>query len=158
MATITFYEKSGCSGNARQKALLESAGHTVVPRDLRQTPWTRKRLLDFLYALPVAQWFNRNAPAVKSGEIVPEELDEATALGLLVNHPLLIRRPLLEVGEERMAGFDVVAVDAWLGLNGMATEEDMEACRHGSDGHRCQGHDDQEGDKGHGTGCGCGQH
>lgn len=158
MATVTFYEKSGCSGNARQKALLEAAGHSVEARDLRQTPWTRSRLLDFLYALPISEWFNRNAPAVKSGEIVPEDLDEATALGLLVNHPLLVRRPLMEVGAERMAGFDVAAVDAWIGLNGMASEEDMEACRHGTDGHRCQGHDDQEGDKGHGTGCGCGSH
>ncbi len=139
MATIIFYEKSGCSGNARQKALLESAGHTIVPRDLRQTQWTRKRLLDFMYALPVSEWFNRNAPAVKSGEIVPEELDEATALGLLVNHPLLIRRPLLEVGDERMAGFDVAAVDAWLGLNGVTIDGDMEACRHGDDpNHRCR--------------------
>lgn len=138
MATITFYEKSGCSGNARQKALLESAGHTVVPRDLRQTQWTRKRLLDFLYALPVSEWFNRNAPAVKSGEIVPEELDEATALGLLVNHPLLIRRPLLEVGTERMAGFDVMAVDAWIGLNGSVVEGNMEACRHDDPNHRCR--------------------
>jgi len=139
MATITFYEKSGCSGNARQKALLEAAGHTVMPRDLRQVPWTRSKLLDFLYALPVSEWFNRSAPAIKSGDIVPEELDEATALGLLQNDPLLIRRPLMEVGSERMAGFDVTAVDAWLGLNGVQPDGDMEGCRHGNDPHhRCR--------------------
>lgn len=158
MATITFYEKSGCSGNARQKALLEAAGHTIVAHDLRQVSWTRTRLLDFLFALPVAEWFNRNAPAIKSGEIVPEELDEATALGLLVNHPLLIRRPLLEVGAERMAGFDVRQVDAWVGLGDVKVEGDMEACRHGADVHRCQGHDHDSGEGAHGTGCGCGSH
>ncbi len=156
MATVTFYEKSGCSGNARQKALLEAAGHTVIARDLREVSWTSARLRDFLHTLPVSDWFNRNAPAVKSGEIVPETLDEEAALALLLKHPLLIRRPLLEVGGERMAGFDVAAVDAWIGLNGVATEEDMEACRHGFDGHRCQGRHD--GEEGHGTGCGCGQH
>lgn len=141
MATVVFYEKSGCSGNARQKALLQAAGHEVVARDLRQEKWTRMRLLNFLYHLPVAEWFNRNAPAVKCGEIVPEELDEATALGLLQSHPLLIRRPLLEVGEERMAGFDVGAVDRWLGLGGQVDIEnaaDFESCQHGSDpAHRC---------------------
>jgi nitrogenase-associated protein len=155
MATITFYEKSGCSGNARQKALLEAAGHTVVARDLRQVPWTRMKLLDFLKALPIPEWFNRNAPAVKSGEIIPDELDEATALALLQRYPLLIRRPLLAVGSERMAGFDVRQVDAWVGLNGLSSEEDMEACRHGADGHRCQGHEDGAE---HDVGCGCGKH
>lgn len=156
MATITFYEKSGCSGNARQKALLEAAGHTVLARDLRDVAWTRSQLRDFLYALPVTEWFNRNAPAVKSGEIAPESLDEEAALDLLLKHPLLIRRPLLEANGERMAGFDVAAVDAWIGLNGVAADEDMEACRHGTDGHRCQGHSD--GEESHGAGCGCGQH
>jgi nitrogenase-associated protein len=141
MATVVFYEKSGCSGNARQKALLQAAGHEVVARDLRQEKWTRMRLLSFLDALPIADWFNRNAPAVKCGEIVPAELDEATALGLLQNHPLLIRRPLLEVGEQRMAGFDVAAVDRWLGLGNqidLVNAVDIESCQHGSDSaHRC---------------------
>jgi hypothetical protein len=55
------------------------------------------------------QWFNRSAPAVKSGEVVPEELDEPTALALMRDNPLLIRRPLLQVGDERRVGFDAAA-------------------------------------------------
>ncbi len=140
MATVTFYEKTGCSGNARQKALLEAAGHEVVARDLRQVKWTRAQLLDFFDGLPVAQWFNRAAPAVKCGDIVPEHIDEATALGLMQNDPLLIRRPLLEVGDRRMAGFDVAAVDAWLGLGAEALElagTGCEACVHAEPAYRC---------------------
>ncbi len=144
MAVVVFYEKPGCSGNARQKALLEAAGHTVVAKDVLRTRWTRMQLLSFFDALPIAQWFNRNAPAVKSGEIVPEEFDEAMALALLQAHPLLIRRPLLEVDGERRAGFDAVAIDAWIGLPGVPPDENLEACRHGADGadgpHRCPGH------------------
>ena len=141
MTVVVFYEKPGCSGNARQKALLEAAGHTVQARDLLRTPWTRMRLLSFLEPLPVSQWFNRNSPAVKSGEIVPEEIDEATALALLQAHPLLIRRPLLEVDGERRVGFEAAAIDAWIGLGGAPLADDLEACRHGTDGHRCSGHD-----------------
>lgn len=138
MTTVTFYEKTGCSGNARQKALLEAAGHEVVARDLRHVVWTRSRLLDFLYALPVSEWFNPSAPALKSGEILPSEIDEATALGLLLHDPLLIRRPLLEVGQERMAGFDFAAVDAWLGLPGVLPDDGLSDCRHRDDpAHRC---------------------
>ncbi len=47
MADVIFYEKSGCAGNARQKALLIAAGHQVESRDLRQHFWSNLRLLEF---------------------------------------------------------------------------------------------------------------
>jgi nitrogenase-associated protein len=128
MATVTFLEKTGCSGNARQKKLLADSGHEVIARDLRHINWTNTSLLDFLAGLPVHQWFNRAAPALKSGEIVPEELDEATALALMRENPLLIRRPLMQVGEKRMVGFDAELIDAWIGLRN-APAGDLEACR-----------------------------
>lgn len=143
MAVVIFYEKPGCSGNARQKALLQAAGHTVQARNLLATPWQRSQLLSFFDGLPVAQWFNRNAPMVKSGEVVPEEFDEATALALFQAEPLLIRRPLLEVEGQRRVGFDAAAVHAWIGLGDAVPAGNLEACSHGNDpAHRCRGHED----------------
>ncbi len=95
MTTITFYEKPGCKGNLRQKTLLAAAGHTVQAKSLKTEAWTADRLLQFLGKLPVADWFNRAAPAVKAGEIVPENLGFADSLHLLLANPLLIRRPLM---------------------------------------------------------------
>ncbi len=120
MAHITFFEKPGCGGNAKQKALLRAARHTLDVRDLLQWPWTAATLLDFLEPLPVADWFNRAAPRVKSGEVVPEALDPASALTLLLDEPLLIRRPLMALGERRMVGFDTDRVHAWVGLGALA--------------------------------------
>ena len=111
MAEVIFYEKAGCAANARQKALLVASGHQLVVRDLRGQFWSNVRLLEFLAGLPVAQWFNPAAPAIKEGTIVPHQLDEPSALALLRHDPLLIRRPLLQVGEERRVGFDVAAID-----------------------------------------------
>ena len=128
MATITFFEKTGCAGNARQKKLLADSGHEVRARDLRHKAWTNLALLEFLIGLPVAQWFNASAPAVKSGEIVPGELDEPTALALLRDNPLLIRRPLLQVGDERKVGFDATAINAWIGLREVPGK-DLELCQ-----------------------------
>jgi nitrogenase-associated protein len=128
MATITFFEKTGCAGNARQKKLLADSGHEVLARDLRHKAWTNLALLEFLIGLPVAQWFNASAPAIKSGEIVPGELDEPTALALLRENPLLIRRPLLQVGDERKVGFDATAIHAWIGLRELPAD-DLEACQ-----------------------------
>lgn len=118
MTHIVFYEKPGCAGNARQRAALLAAGHTVEPRDLLTTRWTYLGLLAFLSALPVAEWFNRAAPRIKSGEIQPEALDSYRALELLRQDPLLIRRPLMQRTDTgaRHVGFDTAAVDAWVGL------------------------------------------
>jgi len=142
MAHVVFYEKPDCQGNKRQKALLEAAGHTVEARDLRHAPWTAERLLAFLSPLPVAEWFNRSAPAIKSGEIVPENLGFETALHLLLDQPLLIRRPLLQVGEERRVGFDAAAVAAWIGLDGVTLpDDDVGSCVHGAEARgRCGAH------------------
>lgn len=139
MAQVIFFEKTGCSGNARQKALLAESGHEVLARDLRHKDWSNHALLKFLGGLPVVQWFNPSAPAIKTGEIVPGELDEPTALALLRDNPLLIRRPLLQVGEERHVGFDATAIDAWIGL-ARVPDENLEACRHAATAHVVYAH------------------
>ena len=145
MAHLTFYEKPGCSGNARQKALLRTAGHTLDVRDQLSWPWTAETLLAFIAPLPVSEWFNRAAPRIKSGEVVPETLDADAALALLLAEPLLIRRPLMQCDERRMVGFDVAQVHAWVGLGAHAPAADtpLEGCAamtmHGADQHasRC---------------------
>jgi len=117
VAHLHFYEKPGCSGNARQRALLEAAGHTLTRHDLLGTPWTRDSLLAFLAPLPVAAWFNRAAPRVKSGDVVPAALDRESALDLLLQEPLLIRRPLMQRDDGlAMVGFEVAEVEAFVGL------------------------------------------
>lgn len=128
MAHVIFFEKTGCAGNARQKQLLLDSGHMVLARDLRNKAWTNLALLEFFIGLPVAQWFNPSAPAIKTGDVVPAELDEPTALALLRDNPLLIRRPLLQVGDERKVGFDATAIHAWIGLRNIPAD-DLEACQ-----------------------------
>jgi len=116
MSDVLFFEKPGCINNTRQKKLLAAAGHHVDARNLLTERWSVDRLRPFFGDLPVNEWFNRSAPRVKSGEVKPEALSEEMALALMVADPLLIRRPLMQVGEERMAGFDSEKVDAWIGL------------------------------------------
>jgi ArsC family len=59
-----------------------------------------------------------SSPRVKSKEVVPEALDGAAALALMLDDPLLIRRLLMESGGRREAGFEPERVHAWLGLTG----------------------------------------
>jgi nitrogenase-associated protein len=116
MAHVVFWEKPGCAGNARQKALLAASGHILEVRNLLTEPWDAARLRSFFGARPVADWFNRSSPRVKSGEVAPERLDEAAAIALMLADPLLIRRPLMEADGRREAGFDPERVRSWIGL------------------------------------------
>ena len=127
MAVVIMYAKPGCVNNKRQHLLLREAGHQVIVRDLLCEAWTPARLRPFLAGLPVPDWFNPSAPRVRSGELRPEGLDTDQALALLVQEPLLIRRPLLEADGVTMVGFDPERVDAWLGL-GRVPDEDLETC------------------------------
>jgi len=114
MATIVFYEKPGCINNTRQKAILAEAGHDVVALDIRVQPWTPDSLRPFFGDRPVAEWFNRAAPRVKSGAVIPEATEAAEALAAMCLDPLLIRRPLMECDGRRTVGFDEGALESWL--------------------------------------------
>lgn len=148
MARVIFYSKPNCKGGIKQKVLLTAAGHEVVAYDLLSEPWTVERLRSFFGDRPVAEWFNRSSPRVKSGEVVPEKLDAQTALVLMLQDPLLIRRPLLEIGDtssgqslRREVGFDVEKLDAWIGLKAVdeslqqvsesLMSQNLQGCAHG---------------------------
>ncbi len=116
MAHVIFFEKPGCGGNARQKRRLAESGHLVEARNLLSHPWTEAELRAFFGARPVDQWFNRAHPKVKSGALRPCDITAAQALSLMLADPLLIRRPLLQVGMEREVGWDEDRLRAWIGL------------------------------------------
>jgi len=130
MANVIFYEKPGCANNARQKQLLETAGHRLDVRNLLDEAWTAEGLRSYFGGRPVAEWFNKAAPRVKRGEIDPARLTAEEALALMLSDPILIRRPLIEALGKRVVGFDQPSIDAWIGLAaGAASDRDLETCR-----------------------------
>jgi nitrogenase-associated protein len=127
MAEVIFYVKNDCPANAKQKAQLEAAGHTVIARDLLAEAWTPESLRPYFNDRPVEEWFNRFAPAVRSKAVMPADLDETAALQAMVADPELIRRPLIQVGDEREFGFDPTRLNEWISLvpvsDGLSCEE-----------------------------------
>jgi nitrogenase-associated protein len=116
MAKITFWEKPGCQGNSRQKEILLASGHELDVRDLLTEPWTKESLALFFGDRPVVEWFNPAHPKVKAGEVIPGNYGREEALRMMVAEPLFIVRPLMQVGGERLAGFEVAQVHNWVGL------------------------------------------
>ena len=127
MTKLVFFEKPGCLGNQRQKALLTELGCELEVRNLLDEPWTPFTLRPFFVELPVVEWFNLSAPRVKSGEIAIDRLSQQQALALMVMEPLLIRRPLLQLHGVKQAGFVSGAVFDVLGLV-LDPEVDLQSC------------------------------
>ncbi|MBC9073022.1 arsenate reductase family protein [Thauera sp. CAU 1555] len=133
MSHVSLWWKPGCATNTKQIRLLEAAGCKVTVRDLLSEAWTPELLAGFFGTQPVAQWFNPAAPAVKSGSVVPAAFSPEAALARMVEEPLLIRRPLIEVAGLRRAGFD----PEWLAARGIELPDaDVpQACSHGDHAH-----------------------
>ncbi|MES9965670.1 MAG: ArsC/Spx/MgsR family protein [Sedimenticola sp.] len=127
MSLLIFYEKPGCIGNRQQKILLESFGHQLDVRDLLSASWSRDSLRPYFSDTPVAEWFNLSAPQLKEGWIDIYELDEEQALSLMLAEPILIRRPLMQLGELKQAGFMEGPVLAALDIS-LDPEEDLQSC------------------------------
>lgn len=131
MVQVIFYVKPGCKGNARQLRVLQTSGHDVTTRDLFSEEWTADSLRSFFGGREVAEWFNRSAVRVKSGEIVPERLTAEEAMTLLLDDPALIRRPLIEALGQRRAGWEPESIDSWIGL-GSEMSPGKEGCAGGA--------------------------
>ncbi len=124
---VIFWEKPGCIGNTQQKAVLRQHGYKLDVRDLLTTPWTAERLRPFFADKAVNEWFNQSAPDVKSGVIKTDQLTENEALDMMLETPLLICRPLLQVNEFRQSGFVEGVVLNYLNIN-LKADEDLQSC------------------------------
>jgi nitrogenase-associated protein len=112
---IVFWEKPGCMGNARQRALLATGGHEIEVKSLPDHKWTRKELAPFFEGLAVEDWFNLSSRRVKESEVIPEALDEDGAYRFILADPILVRRPLLEIDGEKKVGFDLEWIESKIG-------------------------------------------
>lgn len=120
---LQFYQKPGCINNRKQLGWLREAGIEPEILDLISHRWDASSLRPYFGNKTVADWFNRTAPAVRDGVVVPEQLSEAEALALMVASPILVRRPLICARVDHqpeplyMSGFDLEALLAWLQLD-----------------------------------------
>lgn len=136
MNSLVFYEKPGCIGNQRQKAELSAHGVAFEVKDLLSEIWTLRSLRPFFADMPIAQWFNSSAPRVKSGELDINNLTEMQAMALMIEDPLLIRRPLLQLGSVRQSGFGPgpvidelqIALDSEIDLQSCPKQDDNSVC------------------------------
>lgn len=106
MNVITFYEKIGCATNQKQKKLLTENGCMLQIKNLLDSKFSPETLIRFFDPLPVHAWFNPNAPKIKNGMIDPRALNAEEAILAMQKEPILIKRPLMVIGEHYLCGFN----------------------------------------------------
>lgn len=145
MAVIKFFGKPGCINNEKQKKLLREAGHELEDINILNHSWTKDYLRSFFGSEPVSSWFNITAPAITRGGFKAEECSEEEAISAMIKDRLLIKRPLMEIGNERFFGFSPVLLETKIGGIAEAVEKtgstigslDMTACPHTDSTNNC---------------------
>jgi len=118
--TLTFYTNPMSRGRIA-RWMLEEVGAPYETVLLEYG--TTMKAPEYLAINPMGK-----VPAIKHGEVEPDKLNEQEALALMLANPILIRRPLMQVGDSFKAGFDQEAVAKWIGLKEIATGHNMENC------------------------------
>lgn len=111
---VIFYEKPGCQGNAKQKKLLGLYGVVFEARSILSEPWSEDELHSFFEGLEKEDIINKFAPKIKSGELKLSDYTKDELVKLMLKEPILIKRPLLILGEQKVCGFDVKKINSIL--------------------------------------------
>lgn len=112
---VVFYEKTGCAGNEKQKQLLRLNGISFETKSILDTTWDKKSLESFFNELEIDQIINKFAPQIKNNEINLSTISREELIELMCETPILIKRPLLEVGDAKIVGFDIEQINSLLG-------------------------------------------
>lgn len=112
---VSFYGKTGCKGNARQKEQLKAAGYALQFIDLIEKKWEAHNLTKFFDGRRVHDCVNQRAPQITSGEFAPGSLNENELLQAMIETPILIKRPLIFYRGEFACGFDHPLIARLLG-------------------------------------------
>ncbi len=115
MAAIQFFEKPGCINGEKQKRILTEAGNSLECVNLLEHQWNRDELTPFFREKDPTLIMNHTAPAIKKGEIVPANLDYEEAVTLMIENPILIKRPLIRVDGMSIQGFMDERLTPYLG-------------------------------------------
>jgi arsenate reductase (glutaredoxin) len=95
-----------CDTVRKARAWMDAAGHPYRFHDFREQPVERARIEGWITRLGEAKVLNRSSTSFRS----LAEADKAAATGtrlvdLILQHPTLVRRPVLEAGDVLLTGF-----------------------------------------------------
>jgi arsenate reductase (glutaredoxin) len=86
--------------------LRKDLGAKLDERDYAKVPLSVAELKDLFVGRDPRDYLNPRSPAFKAMGLAGKSLTRDQALALMVKEPNLIKRPIVVVGKEMIAGFD----------------------------------------------------
>ena len=90
---------------------MDRAGVEYEPRDYARRPLTPEDLADIVGSGSAAAFVNPRSPAFRKLGIAHQDLDDESALRVMDENNVVVRRPIVVRGEERIIGLDVDAFE-----------------------------------------------
>ena len=115
MTTATIYGIKNCDTMKKARAWLDQRGIAYAFHDYKAAGIEANRLEVWTQRLGWQALLNRAGTTFrKLPETDRQDLDEAKAVALMLAHPSLIKRPVLEVAEHLLVGFKPADYEAAL--------------------------------------------
>lgn len=95
--TIAIYHNPDCGTSRNVLAILQASGEAPIVIEYLQTGWTRPQLLGLFAAAnltPRTALRTSKSPAQELGLLDPN-IDDETILAAMLDHPILVNRPLV---------------------------------------------------------------
>lgn len=106
MQKITIYEKSTCSKCRQTEALLNEKGLSFDVVHYHDTPISTEKLKELLAKMDMKpiELFRKGEEEYKAMKEEIESADDARLIAILVSHPALMQRPIIEVDDKAVLG------------------------------------------------------
>jgi arsenate reductase len=102
MAKITIYQKPACSTCREAVKLVQASGQSFTTINYYEQPFTKVLLKGLLKkaGLPVKDLLRTKEDIYKELGLARKQVSEDELIDLMLKHPDLIQRPLVEKGEQ----------------------------------------------------------
>jgi arsenate reductase len=104
--TPVLYFKRGCTSCEKGRAWLAEHGITVREREIFKQPLSAAEIEDVIGLRPVTDVLSTRTTEYKARGLDRGTHSDAELLRQMEAEPRLLRRPLLQVGEHLLVGFD----------------------------------------------------
>jgi arsenate reductase len=107
---ITLYGIKNCDTVKKARKWLDSRGIDYRYHDFREDGLDHAALASWIAELGWQNLLNRRSTSWKAlDEQVRQDMNDDTAYKAVISHPTLIKRPLLDTGHQRYAGFSAAS-------------------------------------------------
>ena len=116
MAAITIYQKPTCSTCREAVRLLRESGQPFTAVNYYEQPFTKTRLKTLLKkaGLAVRDVLRTKEDLYRTLKLSNDRLSDDELLDVMIKHPDLIQRPLVEKGDKAMLARPAETIATWL--------------------------------------------